>query len=148
MSYHKCHVTFVVQDEYQRTKRKNIQLVTTDTTQMETDADALYTVFNAITEGQILKYTASGEKQFASSPPAGVNVDEGGTATVQLNGVPDKATFKWAMPLKTLFNPDATLDLTDAAVIAFFDEFAVSTGIATLSDGQHVSGVVRGKLDK
>jgi len=146
MSYNECWVTFTFEDAYGRTKSKRVELVTTVAATAELDADAMFAVYDAVTEGGISKYVVSGAKFPVSAPAAGSNVDSGVTVSCSL-AAGGKAALKWPMPDPTLINPDGSLDLTAEAVTNLEDGYKAG-GEALISDGEIVTAFISGKLDK
>lgn len=149
MAYDKVHVTLTIEDAYSRTKQKRVEMVTTDPAQSELDGIAIGAVYQGVMEG-IIRYTDTvGRQSYAGPVPAGVNIDTGVTCSVQLDGRPEKASLKWPTPLPSLFLPDGTLNVADAAVVAVQDMYGTGLGgIARLSDGEAISSIISGKLDK
>lgn len=149
MAYDSSHVTLTIEDAYARTKQKRVELVSVDAAQMEIDSGVAVTTYQGVMEGIIRKASVVGDMAYAGPVPAGVNIDTGVTCSVQLDGRPEKASLKWPTPLPSLFLGDGTLNTADALVVAVQDMYGTGVGgIARLSDGEAISSIISGKLDK
>lgn len=111
-----------------------------------TFAGTLNTALAALSEAQILYYNLGREVVSGDTVVVGANVDEGLTALARkLN---NKLTvLKVPAPMNAVFNPDGTLDILDAIVTAYTDHFKVGGGFTT-SDGENITDLVSGRLDK
>lgn len=145
------HVTMV--DDYGRTTRK--QFETEDISDIDLGdeylaanvfAGTLLTALMALSEAQVLYYTLGREVTSGDTVVVGANVDEGLTAIARK--LDNKLTvLKVPAPVNAVFNPDGTLDILDALVTAYTDHFKVGGGFTT-SDGENITDLVRGRLDK
>lgn len=147
MAYDRMRTVLTVEDTFGRRKNKTVDLKTTDAAQGEIDGGTVVTTYANVMEGVIRKATIAGDLTWATVVPAGVNIDTGCTASCQLAGRPEKAALKWPTPLPSLFLPDGTLNVSDAAVVALSAIYEAA-GIATLSDGESITGILSGSLDK
>ena len=149
MAYDKTWATLRVRDAYNRTKRKEVQVKSLDSAQAELDADNIQATYAAVMNGHIFSMVTSGEKVYAGAAGAGSNVDTGVTMSCQLDGRSEKAALKWPTPDPAILNPDGTVDLTNAQVIAVQDMYRDIIGqVAYLSDGESITEFLSGKLDK
>jgi len=114
-----------------------------------TDAAALVQLVDAATELGLNKATLLWDLDATSTAPvAGSNVDEGGTVSGWIDIYKKKGSVKIPAVLAAARNTDGTLDLANATLKAMLDEFIITTGTATLSDGEQVSSWIRGVVDK
>jgi hypothetical protein len=148
MAYDRSGVTLLYVDAYSRRKTKQVQLVSVDPAQAETDALLVASTYANVTVGGIIKATIRGDIDLAGVAGAGSNIDTGVTVTCQLADRPEKASNKWPMPDPAIINPDGTLDLTNAEVIAVENLYVTPGNIALLSDGEAIDGFISGRLDK
>lgn len=149
MAYDKVFTNLIFEDSWGRRKRKRVEMVTTDAATAETDGLALKVVYDGVSDGVIRYADIVGHFEFADVVPAGVNVDTGCTAQVQLDGRPERATLKWPTPSASLFLAGGVLNTADAAVVTLADTYGTGLGgIARLSDGEAISSILSGKLDK
>lgn len=147
MAYDNTNVVLTVEDTYGRRKTKGVDLVTLDAAQAEIDGGTVITTYANVMEGFIRKAQIAGVLEFAGAVPAGVNVDTGVTCSCQLAGRPEKAALKWPTPLPAIFLPDGTLNTLEPVVIAVQNLYTAGS-IATLSDGESITAILSGKLDK
>ena len=140
-------VTLELQDAQGRRGRKRYltQSGTVDHVAAVTAAVSLAVDFTALSELEILAHTVSLRTIYADSPVAGANIDEG--ATFSLNKTDNyKASHKIPGPVAAVRNTDGTIDITNALVTDYFDNFLV-TGDFTVSDGEIIDGILGGTLD-
>lgn len=151
MTVFTLNVTLV--DDYGRTTRK--QYKTEDISDIDLGAEylaanvfagTLTVALAALSEAQILYYNLGREVTSGDTVVVGANVDEGLTAlALKLNN--KRTVLKVPAPANSVFNPDGTLDILDAVVTAYTDHFKVAGGFTT-SDGENITGLISGRLDK
>lgn len=151
MTVFTLNVTMV--DDYGRTTRKQFKSEDISGADLgaeyivaNTDAGTLTTALAALSECAILYYNLGREVTSGDTVTTGANIDEGLTAIGRkLN---NKLTvMKVPGPVNSVFNPDGTLDILDAVVTAYTDHFKVGGGF-TVSDGENITDLVSGRLDK
>lgn len=110
-----------------------------------TAANSLLIDLANITEMEILSFTVGLRTVYADSVIAGANRDEGGTFT--LNKTDNyRAVHKVPAPVQAIRNTDGTIDITDAIVTDYFDNF-LAAGDFTVSDGEIIDGIIKGTVD-
>ena len=113
-----------------------------------TDAAALAALLDTASELGINKVTLLWNCDVTpTAATAGSNVDEGGTVSGWLNTYIKKGSLKVPAPVAGCRNSDGTLNLAQADLDAFLDAFIVTTGIATISDGEPVASWIKGVVD-
>jgi hypothetical protein len=113
-----------------------------------TDAAALAALLDATSELGLNKVVLLWDCDVsATAPTAGSNIDEGGTVSGWIEEYKKKASLKVPAPIAAARVADGTLLLTNATLKAFLDEFIVTTGTATLSDGETIASWIKGVVD-
>lgn len=151
MTVFSLHVTLV--DDFGRITRK--QYKTEDLSGADlgaeyllanTAAGNLATALAALSNAGILYYNLGREVTSGDTVTANANIDQGLTAVARkLN---NKLTvLKVPAPVISVFNPDGSLDILDALVTGYTDLFKVG-GDFTTSDGENITDLVSGRLDK
>lgn len=147
MAYDKTVVVFTIKDAKNQVATKSFELVATAAAQAETDADAMYALYQPLCNGQILSYSVNGIKAVTDSPTASSLKTDVMSITAQLNGRPEKGNIRLPCFPDSKSDANGNLDLDDADVVAFRDAFiAVSTNLARISDGESISSFLSGKL--
>lgn len=146
---HSAKVSVQLKDSMGRTTNRVYGLTQATTiATAETDAIALAGWLDACTLLGINKVTLLWNCDVAPSAAAeGSNVDEGGTVSAWLNTYIKKGSLKVPAPIAAARNADGTLLLTQAALKAFLDDFIVTTGHASISDGETVASWIKGVMD-
>lgn len=109
-------------------------------------AAALVDDLAVLTEGDVLSYNVSQRIVYTDTVTAGANVDEAGTFVVR-KADNRYASHKIPMPISAIRESDGSLNIADSSVIAYFANFK-DGGDFTLSDGELITGIVAGKLDR
>lgn len=99
----------------------------------------------ALTEAEILEYSVAFVTTYSDSVEAGANLDEGITLTL-LKEDNRKASIKVPAPDTSVCNPDGTVDITNALVTNYTDNF--TSGTFLVSDGEVATDLLSGKLDR
>lgn len=140
-------------DDYGRTTRKLIELAgETLLADYVTVAAAFMTATEAVTDLAVIRCDLvidNIDPGFALT--AGANVDVGATFTGYIYGGGNgkKASLKLPGIKAAMLNGDGTVDMADAAIIAFLAYWLEATpAVCQLSDGEEISSWIRGKLDK
>jgi len=140
-------LSVIIADSSNRVTRKTyISQDLTDFPAAITAAAALVTDLKAISEGECLSQTLSQRSVLSDSAEAGANVDEGATFVLR-KADNYNASHKVPMPLAAIRNTDGTIDITAATVTDYFDNF-MSAGDWTVSDGEVITSLLGGTLDK
>ena len=140
-------ISYSLVDSMGRPGKKTYDTVSTmvDHAAAVTAANSHAVLLDDVCEMKILSHTVSLRTVYSDSVDAGANKDEGATVTVRktdnLNAV-----HRIPAPVQSLRLADGTVDLTDAALIAYFANFEAA-GDLRLSDGESVATVVRGTID-
>ncbi len=146
-------LNITLEDAYGRTSRKMLR--TEDISGADVGAEylvaqgfvtTLLTALGNLTEANILYYNLGREVTYSDTVDAGANVDEGLTCLARKTN--NKiVVLKIPAPVNSVFNPDGTLDITDALVTAYMNHFIATAGF-TISDGENITALVSGRLDK
>ena len=145
-------LSVTLEDDYGRISRKRYE--TEDISGVDVGAEyltaqgfatTLLTALSNLTEAQILYYNLGREVTYTDTVVTDANKDAGQTA---LGRKEDNklAVLKVPAPVKSVFNPDGTLDILDALVTAYTNHFIATAGF-TISDGENITVLVRGRLD-
>lgn len=147
---HSAKVSIQMRDSMGRTTTRVYGLTEAATVgTAETDAAALAALLDATSELGINKVTLLWDCDVAATAPtAGSNVDEGGTISGWVETYKKKASLKIPAPIAASRNADGTLLLSQADLAAFIAEFIVTTGSATVSDGDTFESYIKGVVDK
>lgn len=138
-------ITLSIQDAYARRTVKRFECDVADFATAGGVATSLATDFAALSEAEVLKYSVGQETTWSDSVTAGANLDEGITLSVQKEDG-SKAVIKVPAPINSVINPDGTVDITATAVTDYVDNW-ISNGV-TISDGEVVTSLLSGKLDR
>lgn len=137
------------EDVYASTKTKRFEMVAATLTQAELDMPGIITALQAASDAIIRKAVLSEETLYAGPVPAGINIDAGMTNRLQLDGRSEKTTLKLPTPVAAIINPDRTIDVGSAIMLAVFALFdAGGTPTLKISDGEQASALLSGILDK
>jgi hypothetical protein len=134
-------------DSYARPTTKKLETETSVLADAQTAVTGLLTDLNAITDLQCVGVSYSlkdGTQIFAGV--AGSNVDVGATFKVRLADGTVAAYKVPGFPAAKV-GPSGEIDVTDADVVAYFDNF-LAAGDFTLSDGEVITEIVSGSLDR
>lgn len=139
-----CRITMV--DDYGRSLTKGVETVETVIATAITDIGAYLTALNAVSDAgwQKQDYLAAGV--VTQAPAAGANRDTGATIKVTLDNGKNYA-FKIPMPKAAIIEADGSVDVADADVLALIALFETA-GKLRVSDGNYVTAVLSGSLDK
>jgi hypothetical protein len=133
-------------DDYGRSLSKGVETVDTVIATAITHVSAYLTALNAVSDAgwQKQDYLAAGV--ITQAPVAGANRDTGATIKVTLDNGKNYA-FRVPMPKTTIINPDGSVDVGNADVLALIALFETA-GYLRVSDGNYVTAVLSGSLDK
>lgn len=123
---------------------KRFQVSAIDYPTALSDAAAMITDLQALILGGITKYTVATVVNVGESPAAGANRDEGLTFSMDL-GNGKSAALKVPAPDKSVVNSDRTVDLSNALVSDFLDNWI--GGPFLISDGETAVAAIKGVLD-
>lgn len=102
-------------------------------------ADAL----QSLIDGEVQKYAVSQTVEYVGTLGAGANRDVGATLTLGIGS--KRATLKVPTVKLAVINVDGTVDITDALVTAFTDNYV--GGPFYISDGESADSLIKGTLD-
>jgi hypothetical protein len=134
-----------LQDSYGRATTRSFTFNAADFAAAQTAFGTFVTNYAAITGLEVIKYRIGAEVTVADSADAGSNVDTGVTFSMQLADG-GKGTVKVPGPLADYLVAGGAVDLADVAVAAFLAHF--TSGEFLVSDGEVVTSVIKGTLDK
>jgi hypothetical protein len=97
-----------------------------------------------VTKLHVYKHQTVIEGQIAGAPEAGANRDEGMTISVLLDGGLKKASINIPGPIDAIRNPDGTIDITSAVMLALEDNYQTSI---LISDGELSDSFIKATLD-
>lgn len=142
--------TITLIDSYNRTITKRVEtetpVIATAKTAIE-GAGLLADDLAAVTDlGLVTVAYSTKDADAAFAVTAGANRDVGATFRLRTT---DGGVVSYKIPgfKVSLANADGSIDPTDAAVVAYFGNF-LAGGDFTLSDGETVSAILSGQLDK
>lgn len=138
-------LTFTLKDAYSRQAKRGFEGIAATLADASTDATALMTDFNAISDAGVVKQTFSTETVINQSAQTGANRDVGGTLHCRLNNG-KLYGLKIPMIKASMVNADGTIKLSDAAIVAFVANFEAS-GQYRVSEGNYIVAVEYGELD-
>ena len=140
-------VNFQLVDSMGRPGRKNFQTVATmvDFAAAKVAANSMAIALDNVTQMAILAYSVAERTIYSDSIDAQANKDEGATITLR-KADNRNAVHRIPAPVQALRLQDGTVDLANAALIAYFAQFFAG-GDFTLSDGELVALVLRGLID-
>jgi len=143
MAVFDLHVAAI--DAYTREFRKSYQFEAADFAAAEPIASSFLTALGNLIGGDILRYTLSAETTYTDVVTALANKDEAILLTFMKEDN-KKATIRVPTPIKADYvNADGSVDLTDAAIVAFAAFFIA--GPFYLSDGETATELLKGKLE-
>lgn len=148
MPVYNVHVELV--DDYGRVGRKSYKTISTVASHIDavTAAAALMVDLEALTEMRVVAYSVGLRTIESDTVTTGANKDEGITLSVRkVSGYRD--ILKVPGPLNSVINTDGTVDISDALVTNYYDNFETAGGSFTFSDGEQAeaSGLISGRLD-
>ena len=135
-------------DAYERKARKTFKTVSdmADFDTALTSAAGLLTDLGNVTMMRILAYTLKQRIVYTDTADTGANRDEGATIVARKeNNYNDN--IRIPAPVESMREPDGTIDLLDAGLAAYLDNF-VAEEDWTFSDGEQALEWVSGTLDK
>ena len=138
-------VGYTLEDAYGRVATKRFTVAAADHATAVTEAGNMAVDLAGVSEAQILWYTVQEKTVYSDSADAGANKDEGITLVVR-KADNEKAVIKVPAPINAAINPDGTVDLANALVLSFTNNF--TSGVFRISDHEVVTEVLSGTLDK
>lgn len=132
-------------DAYSRRSAKRFEMTAVDHATATADAALILPEFQAVTQLRVLSFSLSERTVYSGTLTTGANRDEGAT----LKGrKPDGylATLKIPGPVTSIRQPDGTIDMSDAALVAFINRFTTGDKLL-ISDGETISIWISGVLD-
>lgn len=145
MTIYNLSVT-MVDDDQRKTTKEYVSADLADEATALASAAALVDSLQDVTELEIISYRLAQRIVYVGALTAGANVDEGATITVRLEDNYDEV-MKWPGPIQAIRNGDGTIDVNSTEVQAYTVNFLAAADW-TISDGEQISQVLRGKLDK
>ena len=133
-------------DDYGRSLTKGVETLDTVIATAMTHVTAYLTALNLVSDAgwQKQDYLAAGV--ITQAPTAGANRDVGATIKVTLdNG--KNYPFRIPMPKAAIINADGSVDVADADLLALIALFETA-GYLRVSDGNYITAVLSGALDK
>lgn len=139
-------VTFTLVDAYSRNGSKRFEGRATTVAQAQTDATALMADFAGITLAGAYKRTFSVAEALSEAVETGANLDAGGTIHCRLDNGKQYAIKIPAID-PDLVGTDGSIDIAAAGITDFIGNFE-STGAYRLSEGNYVTAILYGELDR
>jgi len=139
-----CRVTMV--DDYGRSLTKGFETDAATIANAITYTEAGLTALHAISDAGWQKQDYLSAATTTQAPGAGANRDVGATLRVTLNNGKNYA-LKIPMPAAGIVNPDGSIDIGDADLLAYVALFEVG-GHLRVSEGNYVTALLSGALDK
>lgn len=134
-----------LRDAYNRQTTKRYEVDAVDHTTALAEFNALCVDLAALSMAEIISYTCGLKTAYTDTVTAGANLDAGITLSVEVS-TGEKATLKVPAPVASVINTDGTVDVTAALVADYVDNWI--TGNFLVSDGEEVSTLLSGKLDR
>jgi len=139
--------TVTLTDSLNRTVTKRYETETDVLATAQTAVGLLITSLEAVTDlGVVIVTYSNADDTEASAAAANSNVDTGATFRCRLDDGKIAAHKIPGFPLAKVATGGG-IDVTDVDVAAYFDHFKAA-GAFTLSDGQVITAVLTGTLDK
>lgn len=139
-------VTLLCVDAYNRKTTRRFLFDDIDLLTAQVNVALWVPVYQAVTELHVLRSTLSDTNYFAGTPTAGANVDEAATFTANLDTPGKTAPVQIPGIISAARLGDGTIDMSNAAVVAWAGYY--ESGLITLSDGETVTEIKSGLLDK
>ena len=133
---------------------KTFQMVAATAADALTDAAAIIILWNAITDAEILSYSVAAKfvEDAPIIPAAGVHIENLAEVVLQVEGYANKkATLTIPAPSAGIFagvtgENSNVVDTADTDLVNFVASFgSLGTNTLLISDGEHASGIVRGR---
>lgn len=141
------HATVTLRDSLGRTTSKRLEHHNDSLTDAQTNMGDLAGYLNAITDLELVEVTYSlKDASDAFQGVAGSSIDAGATFTVDLVGGGKAAHKIPGFPISKAI-AGGGIPIDDADVVNYFDEF-LAAGPWRLSDGEAITGLVKGLMDK
>lgn len=139
-----ARVTMV--DDYGRSLTKGFETDATTLANAKTYVEAGLTALHAISDAGWAKQDYLDAQVTTQAATAGANRDVGATLRVALNNGKNYA-MKIPMPAAGIVNPDGSIDIADADLLAYVALFETA-GHLRVSEGNYVTAILSGSLDK
>lgn len=139
-------VKFLMVDGFGRSCNKEYSLRGADYAAATANVTALLADVEAVTGARVVSTVLSEKIVRTDVATADANRDAGITLSV-LNNLGEKSTLKMVAPEMGYVNGDGTVDITNAEVVAFYQNFE-STGTAFVDRDLSATELLSGVLDK
>lgn len=139
-------VTFLMVDAYGRSCNKSYDLRGADYAAATGNVTALLPDVEGVTGARVVSTILSEKIVRTDAATAESNRDAGITLTV-LNSLGEKSTLKVPAPEMGYIDPDGTVDITDAEIVAYYENFQ-SNGSAYIDRNLNAVELLSGVLDK
>jgi len=139
-------VTLVCKDAYQRTCRRSFKFDDLNLAAAQANVALWVPVYQAITELQVVESRLTESVTYAGAPGANSNIDEGATFRAALDTPNKYASVQVPGIIAAARAANGVIDMTNASVIAWVAFY--ESGLVTASDGETVSTIESGILDK
>jgi len=137
--------TVTLADSFDRRSTKRFEGDFADFATAQSALVLLVSDLDALSMAAVQAYSVGQKDDYAGSLVAGANLDAGITLSV-LKADNEKAVLKVPAPVLTVVNADGTVDITDALVTDYTDNWTAGTW--KVSDGEEVTDLLSGKLDR
>jgi len=132
-------------DDYARTTTRRFTNTATLVADALTQVGAFITLLLAVSDAGTVKHEITTRTVASNAADSGANKDVGGTIHCRLD---NGKVYPLHIPCikAAMLNPDGTIDIADAAITAYVDEF-MTGGHFTVSEGNLIDEILYGELD-
>ncbi len=139
-------LTLTLEDAFKRKSVRRFDVEAADFATALTNAATFASDYADIADAQILKYEVGQPFEYSDTIVAGANIDAGITLTMEINNSSKEAAVKVPSPDLAVVNADGTVNLTHTKITTLMSHFL--SGFVLVSDGEVVTALKRGKLDR
>lgn len=139
--------TFLIRDDEGRTTTREVLFDVADEASLLTAAALFETDLQAIMQPGIQQYTYRRTVDVGNTPAVGSNIDNGFTVLWE-TALPIDPTTKVVGPINAIKDGQGGIDLANALVIAWFENYTTSVARVNINNPQQPTGITRATLDK
>ena len=137
--------TITLQDAFDRRSTKRFEGDFLDFAAASTALVLLVADLDGLSDAEVISYSVGQKSSYSGSLTGNANLDEGITLSVMKTDN-ERAVLKVPAPAMSVVNADGTVDITDALVTDYVDNWI--TGTWYVSDGDEVASLLSGRLDR
>jgi hypothetical protein len=139
-------VVLICKDAYGRSTRRSFKFDDIDLSTAAVNVGLWVAAYQAVTKLQVVESRLTDVQTYAGAPEATANVDEGATFRAALD-TPNKYASVTIVGVKDAARgPNGVIDMTDVDIAAWAAFY--TSGLVTASDGETVTAIESGVLDK